>query len=195
MEIYSVTIDKNKFIRKKSCIGCLPLCQRSLFKVCTISCNIGSGPGSENALYELWSIKDMILCFQISCLNLSYSTSIFPNPNSSGESGTICWTKVSRCKSSVSEFTIVKCRILPKEQKGFNRKLQGEACIYLYSPINFMDSCTFLPNEILPQCTFDPSIPGVRTNLDFNSVEHTWPSIKQLLRSLTQQLHNSFSIS
>lgn len=57
----------------------MQVCQRSSLKVCIISCSTGSGPGGENALHELWSIKDMILCFQISCLNPSSSTSIFPN--------------------------------------------------------------------------------------------------------------------
>lgn len=151
---------------KKSCIWYLPFYQRSLLKICIISCSIGSGPGGENALRELWRIKNMILCFLPK--SFFFHKHFFPSLNPSSESGTIYNTKVSRCKGSVSEFSFVKCRILPKEQKVFNRKLQGEACIYLCSPINFMDSCTFLPNEILPQCTFDPSTPGVRTNLDFN---------------------------
>jgi len=99
-----------------------------LLKSCIISCSIGSGPRGENGLHELWSIKDVILCFQISCLNHFSSTSIpFPSLNpSSCEPGDNL-----QDKSPGSEFTMAKCRTPPMEQKVFNCKTPG-SCLYIF---------------------------------------------------------------
>lgn len=101
LDIYLVTTDKTKCIRNNHAFWCL-LCQRSLLNACIISCSIGSGPGGENALYELCSIKDMILCFQTSSLNPSSSAAVFPTLVLAVNLETICRTKGTGCKSSVS---------------------------------------------------------------------------------------------
>lgn len=51
-----------------------------ILQICINLSSLGSGPRGENGLHELWSIKDMILCFQISGPNPFSTTSIqFPS--------------------------------------------------------------------------------------------------------------------